>query len=219
MTDLILYLHNDPTPPEGDTPSHPVLPMDDVLPAVSDLFNYDTDRDGAPGLVIAKGGNGPDGADDAKHQHWVTAPFSAALVIEGDASVKLWTAMKDFSAGLGGAVTVYLRDCYEWDYGWSCVGLGSDTVATNPQAGSTWTLETFSVSIGTYTIAPVHKLELVVVVDASSDDDMWFAYDTNDHKSRVTVSASASSLEGSEAVLPNLVTRWFVQTWARSLFA
>ena len=193
--------------------------MDDVLPAVSDLFNYDTDRDDDPGLTIARGGSGPDGADDAKHQHWFTPELPAAVTIQGDAMVKLWSAMKDFNAEKGGVVTVYLRDCYEWDYGWSCVGLGSDTVATNPQAGSTWTLETFSVSIGTYTIAPVHKLELVVVVDASSDDDMWFAYDTNDHKSRVTVSASASSLEGSEAILPGLVTRWLTGPWARSLFA
>ena len=87
------------------------------------------------------------------------------------------------------------------------------------EAGSTWKLETFSVPIGTYTLAPGRSLELVVIVDASSGDDMWFAYDTNNHKSRLTVSASASALAGSGAVLPGLVTRWLGQTRARWIFS
>jgi hypothetical protein len=94
--------------------------------------------------------------------------------------------------------------------------LGSDTVT---KTGSNWMLLGFSVPIGTYTLAPGHSLELVVVVDASSDDDMWFAYDTGPYRSRVSVSASASSLTGSEAPLPGLVTRWLAQTGARLLFA
>lgn len=214
MTDLILYLHNNPTPPLGDTSSQDTLPMDAVLPVVLVLYNYDVDRDTHEGLVIAKGGSGPDEPDNAKHQHWVTSALPAAVTIQGDATVKLWSAMKDLDPAKGGAVTVYLRDCEGSD----CVELGSDAVArANWQAGSSWTLETFSVPIDTYTLAPGRSLELVVVVDASSDDDMWFAYDTNNYKSRVTVSAS-SATTGSGAVLTGLVTRWPTQTWARWLF-
>ena len=58
-----------------------------------------------------------------------------------------------------------------------------------------------------------------MIVDASSEDDMWFAYDTNAHKSRLTVSASASPLAGSGAVLPGLIARWLGQTRARWLFS
>jgi hypothetical protein len=195
--------------------------MDGALPTApdpadpADFYNYDAERNDSPGLTIARGGSGPDEIDNSKHQHWVTAPFSAALVIEGDASVKLWTAMKDFSEGLGGAVTVYLRDCEGWD----CVELGSDTVArANWQAGSSWTLETLSVPIGTHTVAPGHHLELVVVVDASSGDDMWFAYDTNSRKSRVTVVASSDALTvGVEPA--RLLSGWLAGSWARLLFA
>jgi hypothetical protein len=157
--------------------------MDPVLPTASTLYNYDVDRDGSPGLVIAKGGSGPDESDPAKRQAWRTSVFPAAATIQGNATVKLWSAIKDFNSNHVGVATVYLRDCD----GSNCVELGSDTVTMNPQAGSTWTLQTFSVPIDAYTLAPGHSLELVVVVDASSDDAMWFAYDTNAHKSRVSV--------------------------------
>ena len=43
------FLHNHPTPPTGDTPSHAVLPLDPELPTAQSLFNYDTNRDNDPG--------------------------------------------------------------------------------------------------------------------------------------------------------------------------
>jgi len=201
----------------GDTSSQPVLPlpMDSDLPTAADLYNYDVDRDAFPGLLIAKGGNGADESDPTKYQAWRAPAFPEGAVIQDDATVRLWSALKDFNTGLSGVVTVYLRDCNGWD----CVELGSDTVATNPQVGSTWKLESVTVPIGTYTIAPGHSLELVVVVDASSDDDMWFAYDTNNHKSRVSLSVSASATAGSGDLAPSLLARWLPQIWPRWLFA
>jgi hypothetical protein len=49
-------------------------------------------------------------------------------------------------------------------------------------------LKTFKFSVGPHTVGPGHSLELKVIVDDSSDDDMWFAYDTVNHKSRVNAS-------------------------------
>jgi hypothetical protein len=121
VSDLIFYLHNNPTPPMGDTMSQATLPMDSELPTASVLYNYDSDRDASPGLVIAKGGSGPYESDPTKYQAWRTPVFSGAVVIQGDAMVKLWSAMKDFDDTKGGAVTVYLLD---FD-GWSYVELGS----------------------------------------------------------------------------------------------
>jgi hypothetical protein len=189
--------------------------MDPVLPAVPVLYNYDADRDDDPGLLIVKGGSGPDEFDNAKHQHWVTLPFPAGATIEGSAIVKLWSGMREFTPAVGGVVTVYLRDCDGGD----CTELGSDTLAeANWQGGSNfWLLKTFTVPVGTYTMAPGHSLELVVVVDASSSDDMWFAYDINPYRSRVTVSASAA-VSPWEGVLSAPVARWLAQTWARWFF-
>ena len=189
--------------------------MDSELPDVPVLYNYDTDRDASPGLVIAKGGSGPNEGDDAKHQHWQTWAFPAGVTIQGDATVHLWTSMEEPDGVRGGAVTVFLRDCEEWD----CVELGSDTVAdANWQGGSLWVLKTFSVPIRTHTLVAGHSLELVVIVDGSSDDDMWFAYDTGPYRSRVAVSASSDALTmGAETA--RLLSGWLAGSWARLLFA
>jgi len=93
-TDLILYLHNNPTPPEGDTESHDILPMDPDQPRAPVLYNYDVDRDASPGPLIAKGGSAPHESDPTKYQAWLTPAFPAATVVEGDVTVKLWSAMK-----------------------------------------------------------------------------------------------------------------------------
>ena len=177
--------------------------MDSDLPTAPVLYNYDTDRDTHEGLLIAKGGSGPDEGDPTKYQAWRTPVFSGAVVIEGDAMVKLWSAMKDFGDAKAGAVTVYLRDFDGSGY----VELGSGTVSDPiSQSGPSWNLKTLTFSVGTYTIAPGHSLELKVIVEGSSADDIWFAYDTGPYRSRVSLSLSSDALTSS-----------FPETAARSL--
>ena len=191
--------------------------MDGVLPVALDLYNYDTDRDTSPGLLILKGGSGPNEGDPAKHQHWLSPALTAATVVEGTATVKLWCGTAGFDLALGGVVSAYLRDCD----GSSCVELGGGTLSESLwQHGSpNWTLKTLMFPVGPYTVAPGHSLELVVVVEPTSPSDMWFAYDTNDLKSRVTVPTSAASATGSGAIVSGLVKRWVAQLGARLLFA
>jgi len=185
---VTFYLHNDPSPPVGDTTSQPALPMDFELPTASILYNYDTNRDASPGLLIAKGGSGVYENNPVKYQAWRTPEFAEAMFISGEASLKLWSAMKNFEEDNGGAVTVYLRDFDGWGY----VELGSGTLTDAPwQAGGpSWVLNTITFSAGPYLVASGHKLEMKLIVEGSSDDDMWFAYDSNSEKSRITVGAS-----------------------------
>jgi hypothetical protein len=191
--------------------------MDPVMPTVPDLYNYDTDRDGSPGILIVKGGSGANEADPAKHQHWRTPAFPAAVTIEGTATVKLWSATKDFDFTKGGVISVYLRDCV----GASCVGLIGGTLSDpNWQGGSSsWMLKTLTLSVGTRTIAAGHSLEMVVVVEASSAADMWFAYDTNSRNSRVTVTASSDVWPPLGAAPSPLLSSWFPESWPRWLFS
>ncbi len=191
--------------------------MDAALPEAVDLYNYDTDRDAFPGIVIAKGGSGPNEADGTKHQHWFTQEFPAAVVIQGQASVKLWTGAKDFNPTQSGKVSVYLRDCEGWD----CLELGGATL-TEPawQRGSpSWVLKSFTLNIGTHTLAPGHTLELVLVVEPSSGDDIWFAYDTNAWKSRVTVTATSDVWPPLTAVSVRALADRISATLPRLLFA
>ncbi len=48
----ILYLHNNPTPPTGDTESQPSLPMDIYPPSTVTQYNYDTDLNLDPGRTL-----------------------------------------------------------------------------------------------------------------------------------------------------------------------
>jgi hypothetical protein len=157
--------------------------MDSTLPTTSILYNYDTDRDAFPGLLIAKGGSGADEDDPTKYQAWRTLPLSAPSVIQGNVTVSLWSAMKNFEAGKRGAISVYLRDFDGSNY----IDLGDTTFtdATWQDGNPSWVLNTFQLSIGPHTLAPGHSLEVKVIVEASSDDDMWFAYDAKSYKSRV----------------------------------
>jgi hypothetical protein len=108
-----------------------------------------------------------------------------SVLLQGNVTVKLWSGMADFDETEGGVVTVYLRDFDGSGY----VELGSDTfVDPTWQGGSpSWVLKTFTFSVGPHTLEPGHSLELKVIVEGSSDDDMWFAYDTASYKSRVNV--------------------------------
>ena len=67
------HLHNNPSPPTGDTSSQAVLSIDWTSPTATTLYNYDTDRDGDVGLYMAKGGGGPTESDASKMQVWRTA--------------------------------------------------------------------------------------------------------------------------------------------------
>jgi hypothetical protein len=158
--------------------------MDSTLPTAAVLYNYDLDRDAFPGLLIAKGGSGPDENDPTKYQAWRTPPFDASVVIQGDVDVHLWSAMKGFDATKGGAIAVYLRDFDGSNY----VELGDATFTDAPWQGGTWVLKSLKVSISSHTLAPGHSLELKLIVENSSDDDMWFAYDAGNYKSRVNLS-------------------------------
>ena len=51
-----LYLHNNPTPPTGNTRMQHPLPMDANAPTATTLFNYDRDRDSRAGRLIQKAG-------------------------------------------------------------------------------------------------------------------------------------------------------------------
>jgi len=182
---LTFYLHNNPTPPTADTASQPVLPMDLTDPSADTLYNYDTDRDAFPGLLIAKGGSGADESDPTKYQAWRTSALPTDLIVQGDLTLKLWSGMKDFQGNNRGVITVYLRDFDGSGY----VEVGSSTLAESGwQSGSpSWVLKTLTFSVGPHTVASGHSLELKIIVQGSSDDDMWFTYDTSPNRSRVVV--------------------------------
>ena len=179
------YLHNNPTPPTGDTNSQAVLPMDTTPPTATTLYNYDQDRDAFAGLLIQKGAIGAGETDLVKYQAWRSGSLPEGLSLVGTVTIDLWTAMKDFGQDKAGEVIVYLRD-YN---GSSHTEIGNGTVyEIDWQGGSaTWVQKTITISGLNYTIPAGNELEVKLIVGDNGDDDIWFAYDTTSYSSVVKI--------------------------------
>ena len=123
------FLHNDPTPPVGDTSSHSVLPMGGVGPsATGDLPDYDTDRDACTGLSIVQGGIGTGETDSTKFQDWRTSTLSSPMAITGDVTIDFYSALRKtdcaFVLDKAGEVTMFLRD-HDGSGGFTDIGSGT----------------------------------------------------------------------------------------------
>ncbi|MFQ5352472.1 MAG: hypothetical protein ACE5D3_05285, partial [Candidatus Binatia bacterium] len=180
-----LYLHNDPTPPDGDTAGQPLLSMDGSAPSATTLYNYDSDSDAGPGIVIARGGSGPGESDPGKYQAWRSPAFPFGAVIQSDVTVTLWTAMKDFSATKQGSLLIYLRDFNGTSY--TTISAALFTSADWLDGSSAWQTLSRTFPIAGRTLAAGHQLELKIIVTEQSDDDLWFAYDTTAYPARIEI--------------------------------
>ena len=177
------YLHNNPTPPTGDTSSQTDLPLDLSSPTATTLFNYDSDRDSAEGLFIGKGGAGPGETDSTKMQAWRSAALADDQCLVGTVAVTVWAAMKDYSQGKAGEVFVYLRDYNGSTY--TEISNGSAFNADWQGGNSTFVGATINIPGLNYTLPAGNMLEMKIIVGSSAGDDMWFSYDTTSHSTRV----------------------------------
>lgn len=166
----------------GNTASSAILPLSSTAPTLTTLYNYDTNRDTTPGLILAKG-DGLSGTDTTKIQRWMM-PHDSPVALSGNVRVTLWSAIKDFNSTKKGSVIVGLYDCN--NDGAACTSLASTTVtSTGSWSGgsNTWVAKEFN--LGTIT-KQTTRMELRVAVTGSSDDAMMFAYDTTIYPSRIT---------------------------------
>jgi hypothetical protein len=143
-------------------------------PPGGSLANHDPERDDFAGLLLAKGGSGANETDPTKFQAWRAS--SGGTVLSGTVRLTLWSAMKDFATDKDGLITAYLRDC---DAGFtSCSLVGEVTRTLRPWHGAaTWRAVDLDFTGLSRTLAANRRLELKVVVNDRSDDDMWLAYD------------------------------------------
>ena len=159
------------------------LPMDEVAPSASVLFNYDTDRDDDPGLLVRKSSKGLLETNSRKFQSWRTAPLAADLAIKEDSFIEFWSATKNFRTDRSGEISFFIRD-RDPSTG-LYVEIASGTVFDPDWQ---WGVEDFvkkSLTIATreYVVPAGHELELKITVDEKSHDHMLLAYDTTSQPS------------------------------------
>ena len=180
------FLHNIPSPPKEDTLAQPILSLGTGLPAAVPLYNYDSDRDIDPGLTLLRSQNGLTEKNPAKFQIWRTIPLVDPLPIIGDVLVDLWSSLTPPNLDQVGIIIVYLRD---FDgVGYTEVGQGA-IFSRDWQSGATGLVERMALVQGVdYTLSVGHQLEIRIIVDVASQQDMRLGYDTKDYASLLNIS-------------------------------
>ena len=179
------YLHNNPTPPTGNTASQAVLPIDGELPTALTLYNYDIDRDANPGLRLDKTNQGLLEPDTSKYQVWRSGVLASDLSITGTVLIDIFGAMENYVTALVGAVTVFLRD-YDPGTGGHTEIIDGTVFARDWQEGAGDFVERMALVLGaSYTVPAGHELEAWIVVEDQSGQAMWLAYDTDNRPSAI----------------------------------
>ena len=172
----VFYLHNNPSPPVGDTNAQAVLPMDTTTPTATTLYNYNQNHDTSDGRSLQRTSQGLGETNLRRHQIWRTDPLASDLVISGDITIDMYAASANYTQGRTGVLTGYLGD-YN---GTSTTAIGNASVyADDWQEGSTtFVHRPMFIPEVTYTVPAGNQLEFFLVAELQGFGNMWIAYDT-----------------------------------------
>jgi hypothetical protein len=182
------YLHNNPTPPAGNTASQFDLPLDVTAPTATTLYNYDTNCNPAKvgrDLELTSAGVGT--TTVCRYATWLAAPVATARTLSGTATLSIWSAIRNFQSGQTGNLTAYLRDYNPAAGTYTLIGTATLTQANWQGGVGTWVQKTLTWSGLSYTLAAGRRLELKVVATTAASRNMWIAYDTTAYPSALTL--------------------------------
>lgn len=182
------FLHNNPTPPVGNTNAVANLSMDGVLvPTQATLYNYDSNADSLPGRRIQRSATGPGDTTLARYANWRTAAFTSARLLSGTVTLRIWSGITGFPLNQRGVLVVYLRDFNPATSAYTEIANATLDQA-NWQAGTAdWVLKQIDISVASYTLAVGRVLEVKVVTNANASNNMVVAYDTTSYMSFLSI--------------------------------
>jgi hypothetical protein len=183
----VFYLHNNPTPPDGDTIAQADLPLTTAEPTATVLPNYATDLDGNTGVTgrfIDITSSGLAELDLQKHQTWLTQPVTSDLIISGGASLSIWARMKSPNKNL--QLRAFLSEC---DGSLTCTHFATGDMEVVVGASDTQFQEVMLVFDDvSATIDDGNQLMLrIVAMDVADADQAYLAYDTLDYAAQLVL--------------------------------
>lgn len=183
---ITLYLHNNPTPPVGDTTAQKAMAMNADQPTAETLFKYSTNYYTLfSGRFIDKK-NISAGETSAQYMaNWVyQVPQTATFT--GTATVKLWVAAKGFACDKLLHIRVHLSEKANGltDTGTEFASADGLLSPSGLFGECPFQLITISPSVSR-TIATNQWIELKVSVRNASQDAGLFAYDTLTYKATI----------------------------------
>ena len=177
------YLHDDPSPPTGDTTAGDLLAMDATAPTGATLFNYDTDCDVRPGRSIDRGTGQVTEDAACRFATWRSEPLAAPRTLDGTATLVVY-ARKQFSGGPNPRLVAFLRILDPAGPTWTELGSASLAVNTNPKQA--WSQRTFTWTLAGLTVPAGAQVEVRIVATGGTPD-LEIAYDTIGQPSALTL--------------------------------
>ncbi len=184
------YLHNNPTPPTGNTRFQANLTATTTASTQATLFNYDrTDCDNRTGRLLVQTVPTPGNTTTCEYVNWrlpvqvAPLPLTAGTIV----TAHVWSATQ---TGLGnriGSLIAYLRDFNP--VSGTYAEIASATYTGTYALGRTFYERPIAIPIGvSYTVPVGHRLELKLECpNATSAVDMMVAYDTTGFPSYLTL--------------------------------
>jgi hypothetical protein len=179
------YLHNNPTPPTGNTTAQANLTATTTASTQATLYNYDTNCDTRTGRLLTRlNPPAPGNTTTCYYVNWRLPVQTAALTLTGTVTADVWSATQTGTANRTGSIIAYLRDYNPAGAG-SYVEIANATYTGVYAIGRTFYERPITIAIaGTYTVAIGHQLELKLESPrATSQQNMMVAYDTTTRSS------------------------------------
>jgi len=154
-------------------------------PQAGELTNFDPGRDVKPGLMLERSDMGLAEEDVARYQHWQVEAGGERL--DGHPRIVVWGAADRFAPDTTGVFEVFILDCNS--FGAQCIELASEPVTIQSGSGIDWIETTVDFDEVHHVFEEARHLGVRIVVSATSEADMIFAYGNTTQRSRLTLYA------------------------------
>jgi type II secretory pathway pseudopilin PulG len=187
---LTLNLHNNPTPPTGNTNAQKNLTMDINPVSAATLYQYSRNHYNTiyPGRFIDKSDSSDSQGDSKLMANWVyQVPKNTKF--NGEVVLKLWVAAKDLRCDKGFTIRTFLRTKNS-EGADSGTELTSADLAVSAPGGTepcNFREVTLPMTLTNVTVATNKFIELKVTIRNTSDDAALIAYDTTSFNSTLTL--------------------------------
>lgn len=168
------YLHNNPTPPTGNTTAQFNLALSPTVPTAATLLNYDTNCDGRAGRSIVRGSGLVTEATVCRFATWLSPVLTEARTLNGRATLEVW-ARKTAAGGANPTLRAFLRVFDPATSTYLELGAANETVAAN--ATQPWVDLDLSWTLASVTIPAGRRIE-VRLVATGGNRNVEIAYDT-----------------------------------------
>jgi type II secretory pathway pseudopilin PulG len=189
---IALYLHDNPTPPTGDSTANINMAMNPTAPTATTLYQYSSNYyNGAPGRYVKEGTAGPTTTTNDLISNWVYQ-VPEVTNFNGTGEIDLWVALKDFKCDKTLVVNYWVREKNSANTSAGTIlATGAMTWVPSGSEPCNWVNLTTTFAISR--IMPQNRwVELKIAVATSTGTAGLFAYDTTTYQSKLTLPQVAS---------------------------